>query len=150
MAEEDIIWQVRYEIYQYIAKKGVGPMAEELAGLLKLPVDQIKKALDRLDSHYHAIKLSPITHEVLMAWPFSALPSDYPVQSPNGLYWANCAWDALSLPLMLGFDTQIVSSCPDCASPIRLNISQAQLAASKAVVHFAVPPKHFHKDIFYT
>jgi len=97
-----------------------------------------------------AIVLAPGTSNIWMAHPFSAIPTPYHVRTPRGSYWANCAWDALNIPALLGVDAQTKAGCPDCDAELALVIRSGSLQAPEGVIHFAVPPRHFWDNIGFT
>jgi hypothetical protein len=42
------------------------------------------------------------------------------VDAAGRSWFANCAWDAFGIGVVLGGDTVIHTECPDCAEPIEL------------------------------
>jgi hypothetical protein len=89
--------------------------------------------------------------EIMMAHPFSAVPTPYTVVSDDVSFFANCAWDAVAIPAMLTISGHVAARCHcSCAAPIRLEFSNGVLAPIDAVVHFAVPPRRFYDDIYFT
>ena len=74
-----------------------------------------------------------------MAMPFSAVPTRYRVTVSEHWWYANCAWDALGIPAMLGSEAQIVTDCPDCEEPLTVQIQQGSISDDSGVIHFAVP-----------
>jgi hypothetical protein len=96
-------WHLRHAVYQYFAMTGRAPSIQELAEGLNETVTVVEAALHRLADEHHALALAPGTSNIWMAWPFSAVPTAYPVKTAERTYWANCAWDALSIPGYLGW-----------------------------------------------
>ena len=88
--------------------------------------------------------------EVLMAHPFSAVPTPYRVETPAAAYWANCAWDAIAIPLLLGTDGRTATRCPGSGARFDLSVTQDRVGPREAVVRFAVPASAFWDDIGYT
>jgi hypothetical protein len=85
-----------------------------------------------------------------MAHPFSAVPTPYRVLTPAAGYWANCAWDALAIPPMLGVDARIEARCPDCSDMLCYEFTAGNLQNAAGVVHFAVPPSRFWQNVGFT
>lgn len=140
--------RVRHRIYQAFIETARAPTADELAVALELPLDSVARSIDRL-AEAHAIALAPGTRNVWMAFPFSAVPTAYPVRTAQRTYWANCAWDALGVPALLGVDAEIRTQCADCGDPLVFGVRDGQVE-SDAVVHFLVPPKRFWENVGFT
>ena len=111
---------------------------------------EVETSLTRLECEHHALSLAPTTSNIWMAHPFSARPSAYRVVGETGSWWANCAWDALAIPSMLGLDASIETSCPDCGHVFDLRVERGELAGDDGVVQFVVPPSQFWDDIGFT
>ncbi len=111
--------------------------------------DAVVTALRRLQD-LHALALAPASDEILMAFPFSAVPTPYIVRTSARSLWANCAWDALAIPSMLGADAAVHARCADCGESIVLTFTAGRLDAAPGVVHFGVPPRDFWKNVGYT
>lgn len=57
-----------------------------------------------------------------MAPPFSAVPTPFAVDTSRHSAYANCAWDALGVPIMLGERARVVTACGCCGEAITLEI----------------------------
>ena len=143
-------WKVRHLVYQHFTSTGKAPSIIELAEQLEETVAVVQAALRRLADEQHALALAPGTSNIWMAWPFSAVPTAYPVKTTERTYWANCAWDALSIPSLVGLDAQTTYTCPDCGTKLSLSVKNDSLTATDSVVHFAVPPRHFYDNVAFT
>jgi len=141
--------RVRFRIYQHFAERAEAPSSEAIASELGLPAATIEGALVRL-AEAHTIVLAPGSTSIWMAHPFSAVPTPYPVQAGERRYWANCAWDALAIPVLLGVDTETPTHCADCHEPMTLRVRSGQVQPLDAVVHFAVPPRRFWENVGFT
>jgi hypothetical protein len=140
--------RVRHAIYRTFAEGRV-PLSASLAETLRIPLDEVNLALSRLDEA-HAIVLDPRSREVRMALPFSAVPTPHRVTSGARSWFANCAWDAFAIPLLLTCDADIDSTCADCDAPLNYRIEQARLIHPHGVAHFAVPAAKWWDDIVFT
>lgn len=149
-APHGFAWLVRHSIYDSFVTSGVAPSVDDLSDAHSRPVREVRAALRWLADEQHTIALAPGTTNVWMAWPFSAVPTPYPVRTPDRLYWANCAWDALSIPVMLGLDATVTTRCDDCGERLTLDIVAGELAPTDTVVHFAVPVRRFHDNVAFT
>jgi hypothetical protein len=129
---------------------GTTPSPENVAARLGVPAPEITAAFDRLAAG-RAIVVTPGTHDLLMAAPFAAKPTDHRVTLHGRIYFANCIWDALGIPAMLGkTDAEIDTVCADCQSPLRLSVRGDRVTGDPAVVHFAVPAAHWWENIVFT
>src|SRR5918993_3369566 len=147
MLTEQVL-RVRHAVYRSFAG-GQIPLAATLADELHLPVDEIQLAYARLNEA-HALVLDPHSKEVRMALPFSAVPTPHRVTSADRSWFANCAWDAFAIPLLLACDAQIDSICADCDAALVYRIEQGRLSNPHGVVHFAVPAAKWWNDIVFT
>jgi hypothetical protein len=140
---------VRFAVYQWILETGRVPLVAQVADRLSIPVEEVRTECRRLQN-IHAFALAPASDEILMAHPFSSVPTAYVVRSGGRAFWANCAWDALAIPAMLGADASVDARCADCGDPIRFTFSAGTLEAPAAVIHFAVPPRRFWDNVVFT
>ena len=141
--------QIRLEIYRTFLETGEPPKPGAVAATFGLDESDVHSALDRLASG-RAIVLRPGTHDVLMAAPFSAVPTRFRVEADGRQWWANCIWDALGIPAMLDTDATISARCGDCDHPLSLRVAEDALMHSDCVVHFAVPAARWWEDIVFT
>ena len=124
------------------------PPRESLRAQLGVDDTEVDEALRSLaDAHVLALDESG---EVLMAHPFSAVPTPYRVDTPARAYWANCAWDAIAIPILLGIDGRTPTACPQSGARFDLTVKQSRVGPRDAVVRFAVPVRAFWDDIGYT
>ena len=164
---EAFAWRLRGHLYRRIRDTGTVPSRAELAaelaadlgaaetgaagtgavetgaaetgieGALRFLADARVLALDRRG-------------EVWMAHPFSAVPTPYRVETPAAAYWANCAWDALAIPLLLDTDCRTRASCPQSGTRFDLTMTRGRAGPRGAVVRLAVPVRDFWDDIGFT
>ena len=129
---------------------GETPSVASMAAALRCSVDEMAASFDRLASG-RAIVLVPGTHDILMAAPFAGRPTDFRVAIGPRQYDANCIWDALGMPAMLGgVDAEIETRCSDCGESLRLAVRDGKVLGDPAVVHFAVPAARWWADIAFT
>jgi hypothetical protein len=137
---------VRLAVYRKVIDEGSPPTADELAGSLGVDAAAIEASLHRLEDA-HMLALTPGTSSVLMAFPFSAVPTPFEVRVGDRRYFGNCIWDALGIPVCLDADVTIDSSCPDCSEPLHLEVRDGSLLPAEGVIHFAVPAARWWEDI---
>jgi Alkylmercury lyase len=145
--------RVRVVVLENCLREGSPPSVEQLMGDLHLSRPEVEQSLDRLDSGRH-LKLTPGTHRILMAFPFSGIATPYRVVLESGRkYFANCAWDAIAFYPMLKQPIKIESFCYDCALPIEFGIRDGKAASvlgDPPVVYLALPAAEWWKDIVNT
>ena len=146
--ETEFDWRVRRHIYEVAMQRGDPPLIVEISAGLNVPIEKTQAALQRLAAG-RALVLQPDTGEILMANPFSAVPTPFLVKTPNFSCYGNCIWDALGIPAMLHQDAQIKTACGDCGFALELSVVNDQLRADSSLVHFAIPAHHWWDDIVF-
>jgi hypothetical protein len=125
---------LRSHIYRMTLERGLPPTVAELASATSASADDVRAALRQLQS----------------APPFSAVPTPFLVKTSRHAAYANCAWDALGVPVMLRDSARIISACACCGDSITLDINDDVLMHAAAMVHFAVPAMRWWEDIVFT
>ena len=145
---EAFAWRLRGHLYRRIRDTGTVSSRAELAADIGAAGAEIDRALRFLAD---ACVLALDEHgEVWMAHPFSAVPTPYRVETPIGAYWANCAWDALAIPVRVGTDGLTRTSCPHSGTRFDLTMTRGRAGPRGAVVRLAVPLRDFWDDIGFT
>ena len=75
------------------------------------------------------------TGEILMANPFSAVPTPFLVRSGDRSWYGNCIWDAAGIPAMLGQDAAIEASCGCCGTAMHLKVVNGSFEDAPGVAH---------------
>ncbi len=141
--------EVRLAVYRHFVSTGTAPPPSALAAALKLEPERIESSLRRLGSQ-RVLVLEEATCRILMAMPFSGVPTPYRVETARGAWWANCGWDALGIPAMLNEDARFTTRCQDCDAPLSLTVERGQLREQEGVLHFLVPVARWWQDIGFT
>ena len=141
--------QVQLDVYRTTAESGRPPRAAEVAGRLGCGTSEVLEAFRRLNER-RLLVLAPETGEIVMAPPFSAVPTPFLVRSGGTSYFGNCVWDALGIAAALNRDADVEASCACCGEPIGLRVRGGAPEPEPCVAHFAVPAKHWWDDIAYT
>lgn len=139
--------QVRFEVYTRFVRTGQAPRMEEVARALSCPLEDVRSAFQRLAAG-KALVLQE-SGEVLMAEPFSAVPTAFTVEVGGKRWWGNCIWDALGIPAMLKQDAQVMTACGCCNEAMTLEIRAGKLLDAPAVVHIAIPPREWWNDVVF-
>lgn len=149
LTTDELDARVRTQIYDSFLTEGKAVRADELARRVGSSPAEVKDSLARL-ADAHMLVLQPESGEILMANPFSAVPTPFRVEAEGRGWWANCIWDALGVCAMAGVDAVVLTSCPDCGEGMTLRVNSNRLEPSQGVVHFAVPAARWWEDIVFT
>lgn len=145
----DFHWALRSEIYDCLAATTVAPTPDELAAWSGNSRGEILEALTALEAHHHLVLL-PDRSGIWMAHPFSAILTGFPVETERGRYFANCAWDALGIPAVLGVNAWTRTQCAASGEPVAFGVEDGERVGEDAVVHLLVPPRAAWEDIGFT
>jgi hypothetical protein len=146
--QSQLDWQVRRSVYEMAIHRGYPPLIAEIAGGLGLSPEKVHAALKRL-AEGRALVLQPGTGEILMANPFSAVPTEFLVEVSGFSCYGNCIWDALGIAAMLRQDAHIRTACGDCGLALQLRVVDSRIDGDPSLIHFAVPAHHWWDDIVF-
>ena len=136
-------------VYDSLLENCHTPLAAELAQGISSSEEEVKKSFRRLaEAHYFLPQKR--SGEILMAFPFSAVPTGYEVKAGNRSWYANCAWDALGIIKVIEADAQVKTSCPCCGEAMTLRVENGKLVESDGVIHFAVPARKWWENVVFT
>ena len=85
---EKIDKEVRHYIYKVFRETARPPTTEDVATYLNRDIFLIEQSFKRL-ADAHQIALAPGSFSIWMAHPFSALPTNYTVETDSKTYFAN-------------------------------------------------------------
>ncbi len=139
--------QVRHFIYEHFVKTGQAPTIAQCVQALGSTVAEVKATYQRL-AEGRALVLQG-NGEILMAEPFSAVPTAFYVEVGSHAWWGNCLWDALGIPAMLKEDARVITACGCCNDAMTLEIHNGELMNASGLIHFAIPPKDWWKDVVF-
>lgn len=139
--------RVRAHVYDATMRDGIPPRIAQVAAALGVPAEDIRESFQRLATG-HVLVLQG-DGEILMAAPFSAVPTPFAVVAGGRSYYANCIWDALGIPAMLREDTIIDTSCGDCGTAARIEVSGGAVRGD-GIMHFALRARDWWNDIVFT
>lgn len=142
--------RVRLFIYRFVIRHDRCPTLNEIADEAAVVPIEALKILERLDSDYSAIVLSPRTGNLWLADPFAAMPTPYPVHAEGHRWFGMCVWDALGILALTGLEGQVPTRCPMSGEALTLAVSKGALTGSQGVVHFAVPAANWWHHIGFT
>src|SRR6266850_4251107 len=139
---------VRSHVYDYVMREGLPPTITETSSALSSPPNEVRGSFQRL-ADGHILVLQKSSGEILMANPFSAVPTPFVVRAGSRSYYGNCIWDAMGIPAMLKQDATIEASCGCCSTAMNLKITNGSLEEAHGIAHFAIPAAHWWDDIVF-
>jgi hypothetical protein len=139
---------VQQHVYEHTAKHGRPPTSSAAAAALGIEPQEVLSAFRRIGGR-RLLALAQ-TGEIVMAPPFSAVPTPFRVQAAGREYFANCVWDSFGIAAALHSDAIVDASCGCCGEPMTLRIHNGEPLGEPAVAHFEVPAAHWWDDITYT
>lgn len=143
--------EVRRYVYEHAMTEGAPPASAACAAALSCSADDVRAAFRRL-ADARVLVLQEGGGEILMAAPFSAVPTPFLVRSGARAYYAPCAWDALGVPVVLGRDAEVEASCGCCGTRMSLRVEGGALVEGEpgGVVHFALPAARWWENVVFT
>lgn len=135
--------------YHHFAETGIAPSPDEVASRVDLTPDRVLEAYQVLRAK-RVLALQQDGASILMAPPFSGLPTQHIVEAGRIRYFANCAWDSLGIPVALRTPATVQSRCGLSLEPLRLEVGLDGPGPSDWVFHCLVPTAHWWDDIGYT
>jgi hypothetical protein len=145
---QDFDIRVRLLTYRFLLRHEKSPTVREIATALRCSLPKVRAALARL-SESHAF-MQQENGELWRVAPFSCIPTAFPVTVGKRSWFANCIWDALGIPAMLGKDAEIKAACGCCNYDMPLEIHDGKLSSSRGLIHIAVPAREWYKDVVFT
>jgi hypothetical protein len=139
--------EVRHIIYDITMREGVPPSSARVAEKAGQPVAGVHESFRRLADE-RMIVLQP-GGEILMAGPFSAVPTPFKVTTSTFSAFANCIWDSLGIPAMVKSDAVVETNCADCGEQAKILLMDGTLTGS-GFMHFVVPARLWWTHIIYT
>ena len=141
---------VRQYVYDQVIHTGLMPTINETASAISRTPNEVRSSFHRL-GEAHMLVLQKGSGEILMANPFSAVPTPFLVRAAGRSYYGNCIWDALGIPAMLNEDAVIEASCGCCGTAMNLAVSNGSLdePQRRGIAHFAIPAAHWWDDIVF-
>jgi hypothetical protein len=142
---------LRVFVYDALIGSGTMPSIALVAAHLGATAENTRAALRGLRVGKTLLP-HPDTGEIWMAGPFAAAPTSYRVSGRRVSWWANCAWDMLGIPAIVGESVEISASCTDCDLPmtVRVDPRTGPVPGTDGLVHFLVPARRWYDDIGFT
>jgi hypothetical protein len=141
--------ELRHHVYTSTVELGRPPFSEEVATALGIEASSVLEGFQRLRSR-RLLYLARDSGEIVMAPPFSAVPTGFLVTTAQRSYFANCVWDAYGIAAALRADATVQASCACCGQPMSLAVEADHPVPTPGIAHFAVPAAHWWDDLPYT
>ena len=145
LSEAQLDEAARVAIYDHFIRSGAPPEPAGLAAALGVAATDLAASYGRL-AEQRALVLDAVGG-LAMAIPFAAVPTDVHVVGDGVSWWANCAFDGLGIPAMLGRDAVVETVCPRSGVPIRVVVRDGSPQSAACVLHMAVPLARWWDDI---
>lgn len=143
-------WAIRTAAYRYFGDHSRAPDCKEIAALFGISADEARAAYHRLHDA-HALFLDPGTSRIRMLNPFSNVPTPYVVEVDGKSYHANCAWDMLAIPGMLGRDALIHARLEVAGTNVQIPVQDGLPRPDRAyVVNYSIPFRNWYVDLAHT
>lgn len=135
MIEDTLLWQIRHFAYAHFADTTHPPSVDVTAAHFNISTEEATEYYKELHNR-HALFLDLETTTVHMANPFSGIPTDFKVHANEKTYYANCAWDMLSIPAALHADAVIEAVCTESndAQAVQLEVKDGNIPIAPAAV----------------
>jgi hypothetical protein len=143
MDQSDI--DLRNATYRRFVELGRAPSAGEVAMTLGLDEEVVASGWRRLHDD-HALVLDDLG-AILMANPFSGVPTPFRVEAAGRSWFANCGWDGFGIGAALEADSTIHTECHDCHEPLDLVVTDGRPDDTDLVFHVPVPAARWWDDI---
>ena len=139
---------VRRFVYDGAIEQRQIPTIADLAKTAGVSKNDVWSSLQHL-ADAHMLVLQPEDGEILMANPFSAVPTPFVVTTDAGSWYGNCIWDGMGIAAMLDSDAVIETSCGCCGTALRLEVPRQCRDDDERVAHFAIPAARWWDGIVF-
>ena len=146
----DFDTSVKMSLYARLAESGRMPTAEDVAGAMQAPKEEVLAAFERLHQKRLLVPEPGDPQRIRMAPPFSGIETEFRVLAGGKIYYANCAWDSLGVPAALHQDALIQAADAHSGEAIQIQVRGGKPIPTACVIHFAVPAAKWWQDIIYT
>jgi hypothetical protein len=142
-------FEIRRHIYDQLLNGHAAPTIAATADALSVEPSAVRAGFERLAQARNLV-LQEGSREIMMAQPFSAVPTPFHVEADGHRWWGPCIWDALGILAMVKQDGRVLTACGDCGEAMTLTIIEGALAEGEGIIHFGLPAKHWWDNIVFT
>jgi len=144
LTDNDLL--IRRLVYDRLLSGGGTPSKASLASAADLTLVETSASLQRLaDAHMLVLQRDG---EILMANPFSAVPTPFVVSIGANSWHGNCIWDAMGIAAMAHREAVVEASCGCCGSAMTLRVP-GDCTSDERLAHFAIPAARWWDDIVF-
>jgi len=145
---DEFALELRRLVYDAAIERCTIPSKAALVSETGASLAKVEDALREL-AEAHQLVLQRDSGEVLMANPFSAVPTPFVVTIADRSWYGNCIWDGMGIAAMIGAGARIDASCGCCGTAMTLAIPGDCRDDDARVAHFAIPAAHWWDDIVF-
>ena len=145
----DVDVAVKLAIYHHFAETGSRPSPDDVGARIGTKRVEALAAYERLRKQ-RVLVLEDDGSSILMAPPFSGVPTQHVVESGGIRYYANCAWDSLGIPAALRKPALVRSRDELTLEPLVLEVAGEGPEPSPWLFHCSVPAARWWDDIVFT
>src|SRR5438105_15136225 len=138
MPELDLDTQVKLAIYEITAETGSVPNSSQVSSKINIEENKVLAAFGRLPAKRLLLPEPGDPHRIRMAPPFSGVPTRFPVEANDRLYYANCVWDAYGIAAALHCDAISRASDGQTGEPLTLEVTDGEPIMKTYVGQFAL------------
>lgn len=149
---DDLLRRTRKYVFDYFFENCKAPVLEEVMREFEFSRQEGDSLLRALEESHH-ILLLPGTQRILMANPFSGITTPFEDYIGGKRYFVNCAWDTISLHVMVNRETEVRAFCHHCAEPIKLKLREGKEISSEPqspVIFLSVPVAKWYDNLINT
>ncbi len=140
---------IRRFIYQFFYDNERAPKIADIAQAFALDEAIARSTFQKL-ANGKALVLHKESDEILMAEPYSAIPTGFLVKTAGKSFWGNCIWDAMGILAMLKSDGEVQTSCGHSGSEIILHFADGRLRNPQGIIHYLLPVNEWWRDVLFT
>jgi len=147
---DTLLWQIRHFVYQHFAETTLPPSVEDTAAHFNISTKETREYYKVLHN-LHFLFLDINTHAILVADPFTGIPTDFKVHTKDKTYFAKCFWDAFGITAALHSNNAVIEAiCTGSNKSVQLEITNGQVTNNDILVHFSPPPSRSYENLVFT
>jgi hypothetical protein len=140
---------LRTAVYRQFAITGQSPSLDTMREAIGATSEQIVDGYRRLYAKRMLVPADDFA-SIMMAPPFSGIPTQHEVTVNGKKYFANCAWDAFGVVSALGGTGEVLSRCEQTLEPLLLQLTPDGPSSSRWLFHCVVPAADWWNNIVFT
>jgi len=149
-------YTLRHFIYKSFAETGKAPLLSEFMNHFHLTRMDAEKLLERIDSEHLAVKLPFSKNSILLANPFSNIPTSHcaVVNGTNSpTYYRNCPWDLFGIHFALSKPITATTHCYQTGQHISMKFENYKLVGKvpdSILFLFTIPVSKWYQNLIST